>query len=286
MTWFKVDDGFYRHRKVRKLGKDRVAAVGLWALAGNWCADNTTDGFIPAEQVATWDPRLKLAGRLVDVVLWHESEVDGERGYQFHQWEDFQPTRESIEAEREAWRRRKAKQRSSTKSKGESHGTTQGTPQGTPRGTPPGNTTGNPDGSHADVRIPSRPVPSVPNGTEPPAASGEPPATAQTIVGEWIDRCAKRPPKQVIGQISKLVKGMLDDGQHPDDVRRGLAAWMAKNLHPSTLPSVVNEVMNHGAVGVRPSTADQAVANAQALKGRFRNHPSNQLRVTAGGEAS
>lgn len=96
MTWFKVDDGFYRHRKVRRLGKDRVPAVGLWTLAGNWCADNTTDGFVADEQVELWDQRHRYARRLVDVGLWHETEVDGEHGYQFHQWADYQPTREQV----------------------------------------------------------------------------------------------------------------------------------------------------------------------------------------------
>ena len=68
--------------------------------------------------------------------------------------------------------------------------------------------------------------------------------TAQTIIGEWIDHAPKRPPQQVIGQTSKAIAAMLAEGIDPDDVRRGLAAWMTKGLHPSTLPSVVNEVMN------------------------------------------
>lgn len=68
--------------------------------------------------------------------------------------------------------------------------------------------------------------------------------TAQTIVTEWIDRCPARPPNRVIGQVAKLVGEMLAEGIDPADTRRGLKAWMTKNLHPSTLPSVVNEVMN------------------------------------------
>lgn len=68
--------------------------------------------------------------------------------------------------------------------------------------------------------------------------------TAQTIVGEWLERAPKRPPQQVVGQVAKLTGQMLGEGIDPDDVRRGLAAWMSKGLHPSTLPSMVNEVMN------------------------------------------
>jgi DNA-binding transcriptional ArsR family regulator len=82
---------------------------------------------------------------------------------------------------------------------------------------------------------------------EPPEnrqASAEPPPSAQTIVTEWLDRAERRPPSSVVGQVSKQIKALLADGIDPDDVRRGLARWMAKGLHPSVLPSVVNEVMN------------------------------------------
>lgn len=68
--------------------------------------------------------------------------------------------------------------------------------------------------------------------------------TAQVILGEYLDRCAKRPPGAVVGQLGKIIKVLLAEDIDPDDIRRGLAAWMAKGLHPSTLPSVVNEVMN------------------------------------------
>ena len=77
-----------------------------------------------------------------------------------------------------------------------------------------------------------------PHGRAPEAAG------AQELVGEWLDRTAKRPPQSVIGQTAKQIKQLLADGIEPDDVRRGLARWMAKGLHPSVLPSVVNEVMN------------------------------------------
>ncbi|OZM74012.1 hypothetical protein CFN78_06915 [Amycolatopsis antarctica] len=115
MPWFKSDDSFYRHPKVRRLGKDKLPAVGLWQLAGTWCADNldtnTCDGFIPAEQIALWDPRHRYARRLVAVGLWSEIDVDGEHGFRFHDWADYQPTKASVEAEREAWREKKAAQR-------------------------------------------------------------------------------------------------------------------------------------------------------------------------------
>jgi len=102
MTWFKTDDGFWRHRKVRRLGRAKVsvpaqvACAGLWQLAGSWAADDTSDGFVPREQVEQWDPKLQLAARLVDVDLWHETEVDGEPGYRFHDWADYNPTADEV----------------------------------------------------------------------------------------------------------------------------------------------------------------------------------------------
>ena len=68
--------------------------------------------------------------------------------------------------------------------------------------------------------------------------------TAQTLVGEWIDHCDKRPPGRVIGQVSKELKTLLDEGIEPERVRAALAEWNRKGLHPSTLASVVHEIGN------------------------------------------
>src|SRR5690606_5327151 len=61
-----------------------------------------------------------------------------------------------------------------------------------------------------------------------------PPITAQTLTGEWLDRCPKRPPSRVIGHAAKEIKTHLSDGIHPDDIRRGLAHWLTKGPPPST----------------------------------------------------
>jgi 5-methylcytosine-specific restriction endonuclease McrA len=107
MPWFKVDDAFYRHRKVRKLGKDKLPAVGLWQLAGTWSADNLTDGFVPCEQVKGWDPKLRYANRLVEVGFWTAIEHDGEEGFEFHEWSTYQPMRDEVEKRRiEDWMRK------------------------------------------------------------------------------------------------------------------------------------------------------------------------------------
>ncbi|PXY17360.1 hypothetical protein [Prauserella flavalba] len=203
MPWFKSDDSFYRHPKVRKLGKDKLPAVGLWELAGTWCADNVdtnvADGFVPDEQVEAWDPRHRYAKRLVDVGLWERTEVDGEHGYVFHDWADYQPTRATVEAEREAWRERKAEQRRKRKGNTSREVSQRDTTKDTTV-----DSRGNPHGSHSTpVPVPV-PVPisgHLGEGQSPSERAGTPP-TPENLEGSRprpADRCPhhlgdERPP--------------------------------------------------------------------------------------------
>lgn len=109
MTWFKVDDKFWSHPKTIMLGLD---AVGLWTMAGTWCAGHLTDGVIPATILQRISPERpaktkRLAEELVAAGLWV---VDGDN-YRFHQWLDHQPSREKVEAERAAGRERQERSR-------------------------------------------------------------------------------------------------------------------------------------------------------------------------------
>ena len=88
MTWFRVDDAFHSHPKVLATSP---AALGLWVIAGAWSSANLTEGFIPIAVL----PRLlpdaeELAAGLVVAGLWRKRKA----GYQFHDWTDFNPTRE------------------------------------------------------------------------------------------------------------------------------------------------------------------------------------------------
>lgn len=68
--------------------------------------------------------------------------------------------------------------------------------------------------------------------------------STQTILAEWLDRVAKRPPGSVIGQTAKQIKKLLDEEIDPDDIRAGLSLWMAKGSAPSAIPGFVNQAMN------------------------------------------
>lgn len=98
MPWFYVDDGFSDSKPVTHLPtRHRLAACGLWVLAGSWAAKEETDGFVP-------DSRLKLLGArdsLIDALttpgpssrpLW--TKVDA--GVQFESWSKWQRTRDEL----------------------------------------------------------------------------------------------------------------------------------------------------------------------------------------------
>lgn len=111
MPWFKVDDKLHSHRKVIRAG---IPAMGLWVVAGSWCADQLGDGFVPDYVAERLDPDFaEHAAALVSAKLWIAGEKDGESGWYFHQWSDDgrQPTSESVNAKRDEARVRMAKLR-------------------------------------------------------------------------------------------------------------------------------------------------------------------------------
>lgn len=167
MAWFRIDDGFHEHRKVRLLGKDKTPAVGVWTLCGVWAAQTLSNGFVPAEVVQRHDPRERYAKRLVEVGLWHVSDVDGERGYLYHQWEEHQPSRDEVLKRRdtnkkrvEAWRKKKREQ-SDVDGNADSNALQDNM-----------NGDGNALRTHAVTPPPSRPVPARPGPSRPSTPDG------------------------------------------------------------------------------------------------------------------
>lgn len=105
MPWFTVDDAFHSDDKTSKVlaaGAVGREAIGLWALAGSWCMQQLTDGFVPSYKVTQLGFKPKHAAALVD------SGVDGkpglwvavEGGYRFHNWLKRNPSREKVLANR------------------------------------------------------------------------------------------------------------------------------------------------------------------------------------------
>lgn len=106
MSWFKVDDKLWGHPKWIATP---ACARGLWVTAGSWSASQDQDGFVPAHVLVTLGHTADDAKALVRSGLWTKEAG----GYRFHEWAEFQPTKASKAAEREAWRAKKARQRRS-----------------------------------------------------------------------------------------------------------------------------------------------------------------------------
>jgi hypothetical protein len=92
MPWFKVDDSLAFHAKVVAAGN---APLGLWIRAGAWCAQQLTDGHVPAHMIRAFGTSGQAAA-LVKAGLWERTDD----GYCFHDWLDYQPTAAEVQAER------------------------------------------------------------------------------------------------------------------------------------------------------------------------------------------
>lgn len=180
MTWFKVDDKFHASKEVKSIPRaDRLAAVGLWTLAGAWCSDHLNDGFVPGYMIDDFAGSPELAQALVSATLWTKRRD----GYQFRNWAKWQQTREDVEAKRAEARNRVAAHRA--RKKGENTGE-----------------------SNADetryidgvTTPPSRPVPTRPKTDEDQSSgelTSEQPGTGSTV---------HNPVESVDGELARIVE--------------------------------------------------------------------------------
>ncbi len=128
VSWFRVDDGWARHPKVRKAGKDGRA---LWMTAGSECAAARSDGHVPSHLLADYAYLADVphkgrvaAQRLVEAGLWHDSVSvsncphEGCKqaskgmdpgGWLFHDWSTYQQAKS--ENENPEYKRRAARKR-------------------------------------------------------------------------------------------------------------------------------------------------------------------------------
>lgn len=109
MPWVKFSDDFYRHPKIVALSDK---AFRLWACAIGYSADNLTDGFIAdpvrAAILRQTAARDRHVHELVSMRLFEP--CDG--GHLIHDYLTYNPSRQSVTAEREAWKERQDRSRS------------------------------------------------------------------------------------------------------------------------------------------------------------------------------
>jgi hypothetical protein len=101
MSWFKVDDKFHSHPKVK--GLKAVDPLGLWLLCGSYGSDHPKlDGRVSIEVAADFcanaSKARKFAAELVRRGLW---EADGD-GWRFHDWIEYQPSADEVSERRAA----------------------------------------------------------------------------------------------------------------------------------------------------------------------------------------
>lgn len=91
MTWFKVDDKLWGHPKWLATPP---GARALWVTAGSWSAAHGTDGAIIEPLLRQFGARRRDADALVSAGLWRRTVA----GWQFHDWDIFQPDSASTRA--------------------------------------------------------------------------------------------------------------------------------------------------------------------------------------------
>ncbi|MCX5522245.1 hypothetical protein OG342_05100 [Streptomyces bobili] len=110
MTWVKLDDRFPSHRKIALLS-DRAFRLHVSAMC--WCAENLTDGHIGERElplIAHVRNIKATAKALEEAGVWDRTDD----GWAIHDYLDYNPSREQVQAERkknaerqEKFRRRK-----------------------------------------------------------------------------------------------------------------------------------------------------------------------------------
>lgn len=248
MTWFKTDDGFWRHKKVRRLGDIKLVAVGLWQLAGSHSSDELSDGFVPFDVLYQWDPDGVATAKLIEVNLWELDSVDGEDGIRFHDWLDYNPSREKVLADREKERVKKERMRAaladkrrrntrSTRPRGTTSGTAKGTHPGSPALPDPGS-------------LPSSGTPAVSAAEVPPPASPETRASARQLAGLKPAKHRRHPKTWIPDGARPLMNTVRDPDPAASGRSRPSDAQRAEQDRLAELDAV--QVADPGPGGVSP----------------------------------
>lgn len=109
----RLDDHFWAHPKVLNCSD---GAIALWVRALSWVGFQLTDGFVPHQCLRLLRGRKRDADRLVAAGLWVRGECDGQLGYWFHDFTDWNnaATKGEVEKRRKRGHDRVIKHREKT----------------------------------------------------------------------------------------------------------------------------------------------------------------------------
>lgn len=242
MTWFKVDDQLAFHPKVLEAGN---TAMGLWVRAGSWCGAHLTQGELPRHMIGTFGAQHRHAEALVRAGLWTPTDV----GYQFKDWEHYQPDKGQVEDRKASNRDRQKRYR-----EGKRHAVSNGVTDSVTNGV-----------SNAP---PSRPDPSVvPKGTTQTGSLRSPAAAKRgtRLPDDW------QPSNDLVDQMRQECPGVDLHAEH----RVYADYWAAQPGQKGVKADwdatwrnwIRKAVAGSGrAATPRRSTTDDRVASVQALK--------------------
>jgi hypothetical protein len=231
VAWFKVDDGLHASAKSRRAGD----AMALWVMAGSWCADQLTDGWLPADMAPVLTRNWKKqSAKLVEVGLWKSEQRDGEQGWRFHDWEVYQPARLQVLAEREAAaeRQRRARERAKQRRDEEapspvSHGVTDGVTTPVSHGPP--------DPTRPDLKIKDT---CSPPASEPPDAAKPKTTLGSDTDPQFVRFWAAYPRRAGKGQARKAWAKAVKAGADPEAIVEAAGRFTAQrgNEDPKFTP--------------------------------------------------
>lgn len=101
MTWVRIDDGFWMHPKIVRVGND---SAGAFVRMLSYCGCYLTDGRVPGDVARTIAGRPATLTKLVNQGLLVLLPASGD--YAIQDFADYNPLRDEVEAQRAA---RKAK---------------------------------------------------------------------------------------------------------------------------------------------------------------------------------
>ena len=104
MPWFRLDDDFHHHPKVRAAGN---AAIGLWISCATYSAQYLTDGHIDTAIANSYGTEPQI-NRLTTTRLW----IPDDTGYLIPDYLDYNPSSQQVLEDRKKARLRQQRARS------------------------------------------------------------------------------------------------------------------------------------------------------------------------------